>query len=102
MRDNNTHSRCSLSGDGVVLAVDAQVFDQPYLTRDGKTYRQRFVRKLLHRPTQRTFGGTVRIVRQRRHINDLAATTAGCVLTETFRAGESEQRIRQNGCESDY
>ena len=52
MADENTQTRRGLTGDRVVLAVDAQVFDQTYLARYGKANRQRFIRILLHRPAQ--------------------------------------------------
>ena len=93
--DDDTHARCRLAGNRVVLAIDTQVLDQTYLSAHGKAHRQRFIGKLLHRPTQAALGSSVRIVRQRRHIHDLTATASTGVLAKTFGSGKSEKRIRK-------
>ena len=88
MGNDDTEPRRCLTGDRVVLAVDTQVFDEPYLTCYRKTDGNGFVRVLLHCPTERSFGFTVRIVRECGHINHFAASTAGGIFTESFRAGK--------------
>ena len=91
VRNDNTRSRRRLSGDGVVFAVDTQVFDQPYFACHRKAHRKRFVRELLHRPAQRTFRCAVGIVRKGRYIDHFASSAAGGVFAEAFRARECGQ-----------
>ena len=52
VRDDDTYTGRCLSGDGVVLTVDTQVFDEPNLTGHSKTDGDGFVGILLHRPTE--------------------------------------------------
>ena len=52
VRYDDTHTRCCLPGNGVVLAVDTQVLDQTYLAGNRKAHGQRFIRILFHCPTQ--------------------------------------------------
>ena len=95
MAYHNTHPRCSLSGESVVLTIDTQVFDQAYLSGYSKADGQGFALVLLHRPTETTFGSAIRIVCQGRNINNFTATTTGGVLAKSFRAGESGEAV---GC----
>ena len=102
MRNNDTHSRCCLSGDRIVLAADTQVFDKAYLTGHGNTHRDGFVRILLQRPAKRTYGSTVGIVLEVRDINHLTSATTGGIFTESFGTREGDDSVRQQSGRSDY
>ena len=55
MRYDNSNTWCCLSGDGIVLAVNTQIFDQLNLARYSKAHRQRLIGILLDRPAERAF-----------------------------------------------
>ena len=98
VRNDNTHTRRRLTGEGEVLAsVEIEPVHQPDLARYGETDRERFIRILLDCPTETAFSHSFLIVRKGRDIDDLAATSSGSVFTESFCARKRHYRIRQQG-----